>query len=193
RREGRAAEIAAGLGVVNPLPSPVDVLVVGGGGGSLEDVWCFNEEIVVRAIHASQIPVVSAVGHEIDVTLADLVADVRALTPSEAAERVIPSAEELQSRLAVLQRRLASMLRSTASTARARVEQLARSRVLRNPRSLIYDLAHRLDEIDEQSLRALRRRLKQWRDQLAAIASQAEALSPLAVLGRGYSMTTRNR
>ena len=126
------------------------MLVVGRGGGSLEDLWCFNEEVVVRAIFASEVPVVSAVGHEIDVTLADLVADVRALTPSEAAERVIPSADELVSRLSVLRRRMASMLRSRAMAARRHVEQLPARRVLRQPKSLIYDLSHRLDDLDGQ-------------------------------------------
>jgi exodeoxyribonuclease VII large subunit len=191
--EGSAIEIAHGIELANRIQPPLDVLVVGRGGGSLEDLWSFNEEVVVRAIYASKVPVVSAVGHEIDVTLADLVADVRALTPSEAAERVIPSAEELTSRLVVLQRRLVSMLRSRAVSARRHVEQLARSRVLRNPQALIYDLTQRLDELDQQSLRAIRRRLEHQRDQLAAIASRAEALSPLAVLGRGYSMTMREQ
>jgi exodeoxyribonuclease VII large subunit len=190
---GAAAEIARGIELANRLDPPLDVLVVGRGGGSIEDLWSFNEEIVVRAIFASHLPVVSAVGHEIDVTLADLVADVRALTPSEAAERVIPSAEELSSRLTVLQRRLISMLRGRASAARERVEQLARSRILRNPRALIYDLAHRLDELDGQALRALKRRVSRSRDQLAAVSCRVEALSPLAVLARGYSVTTDAR
>jgi exodeoxyribonuclease VII large subunit len=189
--EGAAAEIARGIAWANRLQPPLDVLVVGRGGGSLEDLWCFNEEAVVRAIFASKIPVVSAVGHEVDVTLSDLVADVRALTPSEAAERIIPSADELTSRLAVLQRRLIAMLRSRAIAARRHVEQLSRSRVLRNPQSLIYDLAHRLDELDSQAHRAICRRLKSSRDQLAAIACRADALSPLAVLARGFSVTTR--
>jgi exodeoxyribonuclease VII large subunit len=191
--DGSAAEIARAIELANRLRPPLDVLVVGRGGGSLEDLWSFNEEVVVRAIFASRIPVVSAVGHEVDVTLADLVADVRALTPSEAAERVIPSAEELASRLAVLQRRLVSMLRSRAAGSRSRLDQLARARVFRNPQSLIYDLAQRLDDLDQQSFRAIRRRLVQLRRELAASASRAEALSPLAVLGRGYSMTTRMR
>ncbi|HMC10211.1 MAG TPA: exodeoxyribonuclease VII large subunit [Pirellulaceae bacterium] len=189
--EGAAAEVARGIGLANRLQPPLDVLVVGRGGGSLEDLWCFNEEIVVRAIVASQVPVVSAVGHEIDVTLADLAADVRALTPSEAAERVIPSAEELTARLAAFQRRIVAMLRARATAARRHVEQLARSRVLRNPKAIIYDLSHRLDELDEYALRAIRRRLQSSRDQIGAIACRAEALSPLAVLGRRYSMTTR--
>ena len=124
-------------------------------------------------------------------TLADLVADVRALTPSEAAERVIPSADELTSRLATFQRRIVSMLRAKAAAARRHVEQLGRSRVLRNPRALVYDLSRRLDELDSQAIRAVRRRLKSSRDKIASLASRADALSPLAVLGRGYSMTTR--
>jgi exodeoxyribonuclease VII large subunit len=135
--------------------------------------------------------VVSAVGHEIDVTLSDLVADVRALTPSEAAELVIPSAEELATRLATFQRRIVSMLRSRAVAARRHVEQLTRSRVLRNPKALIYDRARRLDELDGHVERAIRRQLKSARERLSAIASRAEALSPLAVLARGYSVTTR--
>jgi exodeoxyribonuclease VII large subunit len=188
--EGAAAEIARGIAVANRLQPPLDVLVVGRGGGSPEDLWCFNDEQVVRAIFASQIPVVSAVGHEIDVTLSDLVADVRALTPSEAAERVIPSAEELTGRLATFQRRIVSMLRAKAAAARRHVEQLGRSRVLRNPRALVYDLSRRLDELDSHAIRAIRRRIKSSRDRIAAIACRADALSPLAVLGRGYSVTT---
>jgi exodeoxyribonuclease VII large subunit len=190
--DGSADEIARAIQLANRLIPRLDVLVVGRGGGSLDDLWSFNEEVVVRAVFASQIPVVSAVGHEIDVTLCDLVADVRALTPSEAAERIIPSAEELSSRLVVLQRRMATMLRGRSVAARRHVEQLARSRVFRQPQSLVYDLSRRLDELDQQGLRAIRRRLKQLNDQLSGIACRAEALSPLAVLGRGFSMTTRS-
>src|SRR5437763_634675 len=141
--EGSAKEIVAGIRMANRISPRPDVLIVGRGGGSLEDLWSFNEEPVVRAIAASKIPTVSAVGHEIDVTLADLAADVRALTPSEAAERVIPSAEELIARINILQRRMRSMLAQRATAARRHVEQLARSRVLRNPRAIIYHLAHR--------------------------------------------------
>jgi exodeoxyribonuclease VII large subunit len=189
--DGAAVEIAKGIELANRLRPELDVLVVGRGGGSLEDLWSFNEEIVVRAIFASKVPVVSAVGHEIDVTLSDLVADVRALTPSEAAELVIPSAEELETRLATFQRRIVSMLRSRAVAARRHMEQLGRSRVLRNPRALVYDRARRLDELDGQGERAIRRQLKYAREKLSAIARRAEALSPLAVLARGYSVTTR--
>jgi exodeoxyribonuclease VII large subunit len=189
--EGAAAEIVRGIQVANRLRPPLDVLVVGRGGGSLEDLWCFNEEAVVRAIYASRLPVVSAVGHEIDVTLSDLVADVRALTPSEAAERVIPSADELTARLTQLRRRLATNLRGRAIAARRNLDQLARGRVLREPRSLIYDRSRRLDELDEKAARAIRKRLATTNERLAAMAARLESLSPLAVLARGYSVTTR--
>jgi exodeoxyribonuclease VII large subunit len=189
--EGSAAEIVRGIELANRLQPPLDVLVVGRGGGSLEDLWSFNEEAVVRAIFASRVPVVSAVGHEIDVTLADLVADVRALTPSEAAERVIPSADELTARLAQFQRRMAATLRSRAAAAKSRVEQLAKCRVLRNPKTLIHDLSRRLDELDQVAARSIRRRIAAAQDRVAALAGRLESLSPLAVLARGYSVTTR--
>jgi exodeoxyribonuclease VII large subunit len=189
--DGSAAEIVRGIELANRLVPALDVLVVGRGGGSLEDLWSFNEEAVVRAIFASRLPVVSAVGHEIDVTLADLVADVRALTPSEAAERIIPSADELTARLAQFQRRITANLRARATAARRHVEQLAKSRVLRNPRALIYDLSHRLDELDVAAGRAIRRRLAQATERVSATAARLESLSPLAVLARGYSVTTR--
>ena len=114
-----AAEIATAIEQVNLLREPVDVIVVGRGGGSLEDLWAFNEEPLVRAIYASKIPVISAVGHEIDVTLADLVADIRALTPSEAAELVVPDEGEIISLLHNLLQRLAAGLRGRALAARA--------------------------------------------------------------------------
>lgn len=188
--EGSALEIARAIGQANRLDPPLDVLVVGRGGGSVEDLWSFNEEVVVRAIVASRVPVVSAVGHEVDVTLSDLAADVRALTPSEAAERVIPSAEELSARLAVLQRRLVSLLRAQSSAARRHVEQFAKSHVLRNPQSLIYDRARRVDEMEMQLSRAANRNVAALRERLAAIAYRTEALSPLGVLARGYSLTS---
>ncbi|HEY2414106.1 MAG TPA: exodeoxyribonuclease VII large subunit [Pirellulaceae bacterium] len=188
--DGAASEIVRGIQLANRIQPPLDVLVVGRGGGSSEDLWCFNDEAVVRAIFASTIPVVSAVGHEIDVTLSDLVADVRALTPSEAAERVIPSAEELKERLATHRRRLAAVLKAKAVAARRHLNQLSSARVLRNPRALIDDLIYRIDELDGQASRAIDRRIRSLRDRLSAIASRTEALSPLAVLGRGYSVTS---
>jgi exodeoxyribonuclease VII large subunit len=189
--EGAAQEIAAAIAAVNRLSIPIDCLVVGRGGGSLEDLWAFNEEPVVRAIHASRIPVVSAVGHEIDVTLADLVADVRALTPSEAAELVVPAADELQQALRTHQRRLLAALQRRAMLSRARLDQLANRRMFRKPFELVHDAQRRLDELSTRSNRAVRQRLASARRQVDSMASHLESLSPLGVLGRGYSLTQR--
>jgi exodeoxyribonuclease VII large subunit len=189
--DGAAAEIAAGIELVNRLANDVDVLVVGRGGGSLEDLWAFNEEAVVRAIHASRIPVVSAVGHEIDVTLADLVADVRALTPSEAAERVVPLAEEILAYLNAQQQRLSTALRTRAAGARARLDALATCRALRRPLERTQLLSRRLDELQARARRAIQRRAELARHALDARSGQLDSLSPLAVLARGYSLTTR--
>ncbi len=189
--DGAAGEIAAGIELVNRLAQPVDVLVVGRGGGSLEDLWAFNEEIVVRAIHASRIPVVSAVGHEIDVTLSDLVADVRALTPSEAAERIAPAADEVLAYLARQRQRLAQALRTSATTARARLDALAARRVFRRPLERVLLWEQRLDELATRHARAIERRGELAKSLLTEKAGRLESLSPLAVLSRGYSLTTR--
>lgn len=192
--EGAAAEIAAGIATANRLAGEeyeVDVLVVGRGGGSLEDLWAFNEEAVVRAIAGSRLPVVSAVGHEIDITLADLAADVRALTPSEAAERVAPAADEVHAALSVRQQRLIRALHRRAAEARRRLEQLAANRVFRRPFDRVLNHGRELDAIASRTLRAIRQRLAGAKSLLGALAAQLESLSPLAILGRGYSLTTR--
>jgi exodeoxyribonuclease VII large subunit len=189
--DGAAAEIAAGIELANRLAQPVDVIVVGRGGGSLEDLWAFNEEVVVRAIFASRIPIVSAVGHEIDVTLSDLVADVRALTPSEAAERVAPAADEVMAFLRHQQRRLWQALRTRAAADRARLEALAGCRVFRRPLERIYLLERQLDELEARGMRAVERRVESARSLLNERAGRLESLSPLGVLARGYSLTTR--
>lgn len=189
--EGAGAEIAAGIELVNRLAQPVDVLVVGRGGGSLEDLWAFNEEVVVRAIHASRIPVVSAVGHEIDITLSDLVADLRALTPSEAAERVVPLADELLVYLDRQRQRLNMALTGRAAAARSRLDNLASCRVFRRPLERVHLLQRGLDELTARSIRAMDRRLEAARGAVDARAGQLASLSPLAVLGRGYSLTSR--
>ena len=188
---GAGREIAAAIGRANRLKEPLDVLVVGRGGGSLEDLWCFNEEEVVRAIAASYVPVVSAVGHEIDVTLSDLVADVRAATPTEAAEHVVPAQEDVESSLAGLRTRLTSSLRASAAAARARVDSLAERRVLRRPLERIHDLARRVEELDQRAGRAVKRQLSHTDENLSSLSARLEALSPLAVLARGYSVTFR--
>jgi exodeoxyribonuclease VII large subunit len=189
--EGAAAEIAAAIETVNRLPLAIDCLVVTRGGGSLEDLWAFNEEVVVRAVFASRIPVISAIGHEIDITLCDLAADVRALTPSEAAELVAPAADELAGRLRQSEKRLLAALRWRVTSARARLDAVAQRRAFRRPFQQVEDRARRLDELDICATRAVRGRLRLVRRQLDGMAARLESLSPLAVLGRGYSLTRR--
>ena len=188
--DGAAAEIAAALRNV-PLIPGVDVVICGRGGGSLEDLWAFNEEVVARAIAACQIPVISAVGHEIDVTIADLVADVRALTPSEAGERVVPHQDEVRQALDGLKQRLVTGLRDRAATARLKLDNLASRRVLARPFQRVHDEMTRLDDLETRLRRAVRQRSVAARQKLDLAAATLDALSPLKVLGRGYSITRK--
>jgi len=189
--DGAAEEIATGIRVANSLASPPDVLVVGRGGGSLEDLWCFNEEVVVRAIFDSEIPVVSAIGHEIDVTLSDLAADRRALTPSEAAELVVPAADEVVAGLRASRQLMVTALRGRLAEARSRLDTLAASRVFRRPLDVVHDLTHRVDELQMRAARAMGHRAERARDLVNGLAGHLQSLSPLSVLGRGYSLTQR--
>jgi exodeoxyribonuclease VII large subunit len=188
---GAAAEIAAAVAAVNRLPISIDVLVVGRGGGSLEDLWAFNEEPVIRAIVASRIPVVSAVGHEIDVTLADLAADLRALTPSEAAEHVVPAIEAVMAGLHDRRKRLTAALRKRLGEARGRTESLASRRVFHKPFDRIHELGRQLDQWQARAERAVCQHCSTARQQAQALSAQLESLSPLGVLARGYTLTTR--
>jgi exodeoxyribonuclease VII large subunit len=187
--EGAAAEVVAGIRLANRLSPPPDVLVVGRGGGSLEDLWTFNEEIVVRAIAASRIPTVSAVGHEIDVTLADLAADVRALTPSEAAERVVPASEEIATRMRGYQQRLRHAAHRRVMWLRARWEGLSAQRPFRRPFEIVHDRARRVDELGLEANAAMQRLVRDRQSQLAMFAGKIQSLSPLEVLARGYTIT----
>lgn len=189
--EGAVEEIVRGIRLVNRMFPRPDVLVVGRGGGSMEDLWCFNEEKVVRAIFASEVPVVSAVGHEIDVTLADFVADIRAATPTEAAERLVPSSEECMAKLATFQKRLVASLRSQAMHGRARWNALAQRRIFRRPFDQVHEWMERVDELEGRASRAAQQLHRQAEDRLAGLTGQLESLSPLGVLARGYSVTTR--
>lgn len=188
--EGAAQEIATALRNVHRLPG-VDVVICGRGGGSLEDLWAFNEEAVARAIAACQRPVISAVGHEIDVTIADLVADVRALTPSEAGERVVPDRAEVTRALDNLRQRLVSGLKNRAGKARLQLDGLRSRRVFVRPFQQVHDEMTRLDELDVRLRRAIRQRAVASKQRLDLAAATLDALSPLKVLGRGYSITRR--
>lgn len=185
-----APQIAEALRNVHRIPG-VDVVITGRGGGSMEDLWAFNEEIVARAIAACQLPVISAVGHEIDVTIADLVADRRALTPSEAAEIVLPVQEDLLREVARLATRLDRGIRTRTRQPRQLLDQIARRRWLARPFEFIRDRERRLDELESRTNRGLRGRLAAERQTIAALSARLEALNPLGVLARGYSMTFR--
>lgn len=185
-----APEIAAALSSVHLIPD-VDVVITGRGGGSLEDLWAFNEEIVARAIVACPIPVISAVGHEIDVSISDLVADQRALTPSEAAELVVPDCAELATDVQSLRERLVASLQQRAVHARLQLDSLASRRVLTDPQQRIQQLTEYVDELGEDLTRAVGRRVEHSRRSIETIGAALHSLSPLAVLDRGYSMTYR--
>jgi exodeoxyribonuclease VII large subunit len=191
--DGAAEEIAAAIGRLNQLAQagvlPVDVMIVGRGGGSTEDLWAFNEECVARAIYHSAIPVVSAVGHEVDLTIADLVADCRALTPTEAATRVVPDLEEMLQYLGDCETRLRDELLRRVELARRRLDNLAQSRAFRLPLERVRDQERRLDEWGERLGRAIHQKLNTARERLQGQAARLETLSPLNVLGRGYSLT----
>ncbi len=187
---GAAEQIAAAIRLVNRLLG-VDVLIVGRGGGSIEDLWAFNLEIVARAIFESRIPVISAVGHESDLTIADLVADRRAATPSEAAEIVVPDQNEIRQRLDVLRKRLERRLDDHLAGVRQRLEAVAGRRSLRYPLQWLREHAVGLAGRLERMQRGLRSILDGAGQRLQADAARLEALSPLNVLSRGYSLTRK--
>ena len=185
---GAAGEIAAAIDLLNTLTG-VDVMIVGRGGGSLEDLWAFNEEAVARAVYASRIPVISAVGHEIDLTIADLVADRRALTPTEAAELVLPSRAELVGQLDTLRARLVLALVRQADQARSRLQALRDSYVFRRPYERVQRLQQRVDDLGSRASRAAVHAVERGTSRAGELAGRLEALSPLRVLSRGYSIT----
>ena len=184
--EGAAEEIALGIAEL-ARSGKVDVMIVGRGGGSLEDLWAFNEEIVARAIFASTVPVISAVGHEIDFTIADFVADYRAPTPTAAAEMVIPRRADLVERLSNLQAGLLEGIESRIHMAKESWRRLVKR--LTDPRRKLHDHQQRLDEASVDLLRRFHARLRQLKEGLAIETGRLHALSPLAVLERGYSIT----
>jgi exodeoxyribonuclease VII large subunit len=183
--EGAAAEIAAAIDRANAI-GEIDVLLVGRGGGSLEDLWAFNEEEVARAIARSRIPVLSAVGHEVDVTIADLVADVRAATPSAAAEIAAPGREEVEEFLSTRRERLAGRMRDLLRFWRERLVRFRESRALARPEALVRESAQRLDDLSRRMESAASGRLGRLRERLLGLGSTLRALGPQGVLERGY-------
>ncbi|MEM8883606.1 MAG: exodeoxyribonuclease VII large subunit [Planctomycetota bacterium] len=188
--DGAREEIADAIARADRLG--FDLMIVGRGGGSLEDLWAFNEEIVARAIHAAETPIVSAVGHEVDVTIADLVADVRAATPSAAAELVTPDRDEQLAWLRDRERRMARALAAQARELRLRLDRIASARSFRRPLDVVHEAERRLDELAGRMGRAARERVQAQRLGLEAVSGRLEALSPLKVLARGFSVTWKN-
>jgi len=191
--DGAGAEIAAAIQFLNHMHASlvvaVDAIVVARGGGSTEDLWAFNEEVVARAIYESTVPVVSAVGHEIDVTIADLVADCRAETPSAAVTALTPDRRELTTIILELQSQFAQAMEHRLELARQRVEQLAVRPALRFPLQRVRETEQRLDGMTARLKRAGERRVIQAEEKIAALGARLESLSPLNVLTRGYSLT----
>ncbi|MGP0628882.1 exodeoxyribonuclease VII large subunit [Nitrospina sp. 32_T5] len=232
--EGSAEEIAEAIRHMNTLED-LDVLIVGRGGGSIEDLWAFNEEVVARAIHASELPVISAVGHEIDFTIADFVADLRAPTPSAAAELAVPRLKDVMEDLSWLINSLIDGMEDEIGEYREHLRRLIDRRFFREPQRILEQPAQRLDEITQRLLRGLdqwvlvqrnratglvhrlmqaspqwdlkhgedrranleHRLVKQmasqfrWhKQQFEGVAKNLNALSPLSILDRGYSITT---
>ena len=188
--DGAALEIAEAIQEFNQFGT-ADVLIVGRGGGSLEDLWAFNEEVLARAIVASQIPVISAVGHEVDVTIADLAADARAATPSAAAEMVAKSRLELETHLDHLIMRLQSQLGQRVAMVGQRLEGLE-GRLRQSMKNWISrkDL---LDHLVQRLVIAMRGELRRHSDCLARLVGQLQALSPLDQLARGYVIASREK
>jgi exodeoxyribonuclease VII large subunit len=170
-----------------------DVLIVARGGGSLEDLWAFNDERVARAIHRARLPIVTGIGHEIDFTIADFVADVRAPTPSGAAELVVPDAGAWRARLVQLHERFVAAMRRTLGAERAALTGLERRLTTSHPGMRLQVMAQRLDELEGRLQFALQARLRREQTRLQALARALQAVSPLATLERGFAVVTRAR
>lgn len=180
-------QIAEGIKYFNDTKS-VDVIITGRGGGSIEDLWAFNDEGVAREIARSEIPVISAVGHEVDFTIADFVADLRAATPSEAAERVVADDIETKTRLKTAMDKLAAGLKNNVLEKRGLVQSLGMDRVFAGLEKGIDDRRIKTDELTDDLMRGANLTLERKTQQLKTVVAGLEALSPLAVLSRGYSI-----
>lgn len=186
-----AGQIASAIEAVNRRDN-IDVMIVGRGGGSLEDLWAFNEEIVARAIYASKIPVISAVGHEPDITISDFVADARASTPSNAAEIVAADSLTIRNFLYSADNALRGDIQETLHACRLRLEALDKRRKLRTPKGYIQDKRYQLEHVSGQMTAAMQRILAADRQRFVEQAAYLDAYSPLKVLSRGYAVVTKD-
>ena len=185
--EGAAEEISAAIAWCD-REKAADLIITGRGGGSMEDLWAFNEEIVARAIYRCRIPVISAVGHEPDVTIADYVADLRAATPSNAAELAVPDQNEVYGRLLSAEKRLEGEMGHRLAQYRRRLDRLAKSRAMTQPGAYFQTKRLLLDYQSRRLNQALERTVAQDRERLAGLAAALDAMSPMKVLGRGYAI-----
>ena len=188
--EKAPAEIAQAIQDMNEF-GKVDLLIIGQGGGSIEDLWAFNDESVARAIYNSKIPVISAVGHEIDFTIADFVADVRAPTPSAAAEMAVADSRERRRYVDLCLERFTGALMRYFGDIRERYDTIVERHSLRRPVRIILESQQRKDELRDEMFRRLKGYLQKQARAVAADASRLNALSPLAVLTRGYSVVQK--
>lgn len=179
-------EIRAALRYANERKL-ADLIIMGRGGGSMEDLWAFNEEQVARAIYASKIPVISAVGHEPDFTISDFVADLRAATPSNGAELAVPDRGEQYDRIRHLRARMEQAETARLNQARSMLQRLARSRSLMSPMNYVNDRRLLLDYQQRRLLLGLDRVMGKQRERFGRLAASLDALSPLKVFGRGYA------
>ncbi len=187
--EGAAEKIAEGIEAFNQY-GKVDLLIVGRGGGSLEDLWAFNEEVVARAIYNSEIPVISAVGHEIDYSISDLVADKRAPTPSAAAEIAVPDREELLKNIFKYKDKLIQIILSLFTAYHENIESLKTSYGLRRPVDKIREYSHRIDDITTHFITIAKHNYNTKQSKINNLQGRLKALDPQSVLKRGYSITT---
>ena len=187
---GSAEEIAEGIKYFNKH-FQVDVMIIGRGGGSLEDLWAFNEEVVARAIFKSKIPIISAVGHEVDFTISDFVSDVRAATPSMAGEIVVKEKTEVESYLFGIQEHLTRNMKNHIKNLKQQVSSHAKSYALNKPIELIRFKAQKLDDMSFRMKRVMDHVFVQEKNKVKNLKSHLEAFNPQNVLKRGYAMVKR--
>jgi len=189
---GSAEEIAAAIEDFNKH-NKVALLIVGRGGGSLEDLWAFNEEIVARAIFNSHLPIISAVGHEVDYSIADFVADLRAPTPSAAAELAVKDQREIRGQLAYYQEKYSSLLNRSIAERRHRVNNLRNSHALRRITDILYQRIQHLDELERQLTFTMRYKHQYFERETLNLQKRLQAANPEAILSRGYSIVSRKK
>ena len=189
--EGAAEEIAAMLDYVN-ANQLADVIITGRGGGSMEDLWAFNEEVLARAVFRSEIPVISAVGHEPDVTICDYVADLRAATPSNAAELAVVDGAELKVRLQNVTARMTQTVLSNIQGKRQQLRLLSEKKIMRSPYEYLSERRMLLAMLQQRLEGSQTGLIQKKKQQFASLAAALDAMSPLKVLGRGYAMATKD-